>query len=268
MTVGGRSRPAGPALFSLADRTALVTGSSRGIGNALAAGLAAAGARVVVHGRTRASAEAGVAAVASAAQDAAAPAPMTAGFDVTDEQAVLDGIAAIESEHPLDVLVCNVGVQHREPLLEVALADVEHVLRTNLTAAFLVCRTVALSMVTRRSGKIVTICSVQTDLARPGIGPYAASKGGLRNLTRSMCAEWAPYGISVNGLAPGYIVTGLTSALVHDEAFDAWVRGRTPVGRWGQVEDLVGTCVWLSSPASDFVNGQVVFVDGGMTAVV
>jgi len=261
-------QPTGTAQFSLVGRTALVTGSSRGIGNALAAGLAAAGARVVVHGRTRASAEAGVAAVASAAREAGAPSPLTAGFDVTEEQAVLDGVASIEAEHAVDILVCNVGVQHREPMLEVALPDFERVLRTNLTSAFLVCRTVARGMVQRRAGKIVTVCSVQTELARPGIAAYAASKGGLRNLTRSMCAEWAQHGIGVNGLAPGYIVTELTSALVQDGAFDAWIRGRTPAGRWGQVDDLVGTCVWLSSPASDFVNGQVVFVDGGMTAVV
>ncbi len=264
----GTTRPTGPALFSLAGRTALVTGSSRGIGNALAVGLAAAGARVVVHGRAPASAEAGLPAVAAAAQQAGAPAPVAEGFDVTDEQAVLDGVARIESQHPVDVLVCNVGVQHREPLLEVASSDFERVLRTNLTAAFLVCRAVARGMVGRGTGKIVTVCSVQTDLARPGIAAYAASKGGLRNLTRSMCAEWAPHGLGVNGLAPGYIVTDLTRPLVADEAFDTWVRGRTPAGRWGQVEDLVGTCVWLSSAASDFVNGQVVFVDGGMTAVV
>ncbi len=183
-------------------------------------------------------------------------------------QAVERAVADLEARHAIDVLVCNVGVQHREPLLDVAASDFERVLRTNLTSAFLVGRSVARAMVARRAGKIVTICSVQTDLARPGIAAYAASKGGLRALTRSMCAEWAQHGITVNGLAPGYIVTELTGSLVQDEAFDAWVRGRTPAGRWGRVDDLVGTCVWLASPGSDFVNGQVVFVDGGMTAVV
>lgn len=259
----------GPEMFSLVGRTALVTGSSRGIGNALACGLAAAGARVVVHGRTMDSATGGLGPVAAAAAAAGAPEPVAIGFDVIDEPAVVAGVATIEAEHgPIDVLVCNVGIQHREPLLEVPLADFERVLQTNLTSAFLVSRGVAAHMVPRGRGKVVTVCSVQTDLARPGIAAYAASKGGLRNLTRSMCAEWASAGLSINGLAPGYIVTELTAALVENETFDAWVRGRTPAGRWGQVSDLVGTCVWLSAPASDFVNGQVIFVDGGMTAVV
>ncbi len=254
-----------PRMFSLDDRTALVTGSSRGIGRALAVGLASAGARVVVHGRTQDSADAGLPPVAAAAQAAGAPEPLARGFDVTDEQAVTDAVDALGDIH---VLVCNVGVTHREPLLEVAAADFERVLATNLTAAFLVCRGVARSMVARGGGSIVTIGSVQTALARPGIAAYAASKAGLAGLTRSMCAEWAPSGVQVNALAPGYIVTDLTRPLVDDEAFDAWVRGRTPAGRWGSVDDLVGTCIWLASPAARFVNGQVVHVDGGMTAVV
>ncbi len=262
------TRPTGPSLFSLAGRTALVTGSSRGIGNALAAGLAAAGARVVVHGRGPDQREGGAARRGRGGTGGRCPAAPGRGLRRHRRAGGARRHRAIEAQHPVDVLVCNVGVQHREPLLEVAASDFERVLRTNLTAAFLVGRTVARGMVRRGTGKIVTVCSVQTDLARPGIAAYTASKGGLRNLTRSMCAEWAQHGIGVNGLAPGYIVTDLTRTLVADEAFDAWVRGRTPAGRWGQVEDLVGTCVWLSSPASDFVNGQVVFVDGGMTAVV
>jgi gluconate 5-dehydrogenase len=252
-------------LFDLSGRRALVTGSSRGIGAALAAGLARAGAQVVVHGRDAArvaQARDRLAAEVSAEVSAAA-------FDVTDPDAVSDGIARVERElGPIDILVNNTGVQHREPLLEVAVKDWDRLLHTNLTSAFLVGRTVAAGMVARGHGKIVNICSVQTWLARPGIAGYAASKAGLAALTRGMCAEWAAHGVTVNALAPGYVVTELTQPLVDDPAFDAWIRGRTPAGRWARVEDLVGTLIWLAAPASDFVNGQVIAVDGGLTAVV
>lgn len=251
--------------FDLTGRRALVTGSSRGIGSAIARSLLEAGAHVVVHGRDASTVNGAAEALA---QDFGADAVSTAVFDVTDEQAVVDGIRGIESAGPLDVLVNNAGLQHREPLLEVSLENWERVIRTDLTSAFLVGRTAARAMIARGSGAIVNICSVQTDLARPTIGAYTAAKGGLRNLTKAMTAEWAGSGVRVNGVAPGYIRTELTQALVDDPAFNSWVLGRTPVGRWGEPEDIGGAVVWLSSDASRFVSGQVVFVDGGMTAVV
>jgi gluconate 5-dehydrogenase len=193
----------------------------------------------------------------------------TVAFDVTDPDAVRDGVQRAEAAAgPIDILVNNTGVQHREPILDVSPGDWDRVLQTNLTSAFLVSRAVAAGMVTRGHGKIVNICSVQTWLARPGIAAYAASKAGLAALTRGMCAEWAGHGLNVNALAPGYVVTELTRALVDDPAFDSWIRGRTPAGRWATVDDLTGTLIWLAAPASDFVNGQVIAVDGGLTVVV
>jgi len=251
--------------FDLAGRRALVTGSSRGIGHAIARSLLEAGARVVVHGRD--AAVVGKAA-ATLAQEFGPDAVSTAAFDITDEQSVIDGIRGVEAEGPIDILVNNAGIQHREPMLDVSLENWERVIRTDLTSAFLVGRTAARAMIERGSGAIVNICSVQTDLARPTIGAYTAAKGGLRNLTKAMTAEWAGSGVRVNGVAPGYIRTELTQALVDDPAFNSWVLGRTPVGRWGEPEDIGGAVVWLSSDASRFVSGQVVFVDGGMTAVV
>ena len=247
--------------FDLSGRRALITGSSRGIGAAFARGLAEAGAEVVLHGRDKAALER---AQATLAADVSAPVRI-ASFDVTDEAAVTDGVAALG---PLDILVNNAGIQHREPMLEVAAERWRDLLETNLTSAFLVGRAVARGMVDQGHGKIINICSVQTFLARPGIAAYAATKGGLAMLTKTMCAEWGPAGVTANALAPGYVVTELTKALVEDPEFDAWLRNRTPARRWATPEDLVGTLIWLASPASDYVNGQIIAVDGGLTAVV
>jgi gluconate 5-dehydrogenase len=253
-------------LFDLSGRIALITGSSRGIGYSLAAGLAAAGATVVLNGLDAGRLEqARVALAAEFGTDRV----HAYGFDVTEEAAVDAAVDRIEDEvGPISILVNNAGVQHREPMLEVAVEDWQRVLTTNLTSAFLVGRAAARRMIPRGSGKIINICSVQTELARPTIAAYTAAKGGLRNLTRAMTAEWAAAGLQINGIAPGYIHTEMTQPLVDDRAFNDWVLGRTPAARWGTAGDLLGSAVFLASAASDYVNGQVIFVDGGMTAVV
>ncbi|WP_425862012.1 SDR family oxidoreductase [Arthrobacter sp. TWP1-1] len=253
-------------MFDLSGRVALVTGSSRGIGNALARGLAEAGATVVLHGLDPVRL---AAAEASMAADFAEGQIRSVAFDVTHDVAAADGVAWIESNvGPLEILVNNAGIQHRVPLLDLDVKDWERVISTDLTSAFLVGREAARGMLARGHGKIINICSVQTDLARPTIAAYTAAKGGLRNLTRAMTAEWAGGGLQINGIAPGYIHTEMTQNLVDDEKFNSWILGRTPANRWGTVQDLAGPAVWLASDASNFVNGQTIFIDGGMTVVV
>ncbi len=252
-------------LFDLTGKTALVTGSSRGIGYALAGGLLEAGARVVVHGRNNDVAES----AAGTLREVTGGRAMVTTFDVTDPTAVDNGVARIEAEWGTpDILVNNAGIQRRNPFTEFAVEDWNDLLATNLTSAFLVGQRIARGMVARGSGKIVNIGSVQSRLARPGITPYSTTKGGIVMLTQGMCADLGPQGIQANALAPGYFATELTKALVDDSEFSGWVAQRTPAGRWGQVHELVGALVFLSSAASDFVNGQVIYVDGGMTAVV
>ena len=248
------------ALFDLTGKLALVTGSSQGIGLALAKGLAEAGAKVVLNGRDAAKLEAARAQV---------PGAVTAPFDVTDAKAVETGIAAIEAAHgPLAILVANAGINLRAPSTEMPPETWRRVMDVNLDGVWYCCQAAGKRMVARGHGKIITVCSVQSELGRPTIAPYAASKGALRMLTRTLCAEWAKHGVNVNGLAPGYYDTELTSALVQNPEFTDWLCKRVPAGRWGRVEELVGATVFLAAPASDFVHGQLIFVDGGMTAVV
>lgn len=251
-------------LFDIAGKVALVTGSSRGIGHALAKGLLGQGCVVVLNGRDPAVLSRARAELAAETGGRA----FAESFDVTDPAAVSQGVARAEAEAgPIDILVNNVGMTHRRTFLEFSDESWDQLLRTNLTSAFLVGREVARRMVPRRRGKIVNICSLQSERVRPGIAPYSATKGGLKLLTQGMCADLGPEGIQVNGIGPGYFETEMTASLVADEEFSAWVRTKTPAGRWGKVEELVGTLVFLSSPASDFVNGQVLYVDGGMLAV-
>ena len=242
--------------FDLSGQTALVTGSTRGIGLALARALAAAGARVAVNGRTAGAVEAVAAGIEGA---------VAAPFDARDEAAV---VKAVEKLGRIDVLVNNAGMTIRRTLVELHPDEWRQLLDVNLTSAFLVARAVAPGMIERGRGKIVNVCSVMSELARPTTGAYATTKGALKMLTRSMCAEWAQYGIQANAIAPGYIRTDLNEALQSDAEFDAWLCARVPAGRWGDPVELGGAVVFLASPASDFVNGQLLFVDGGLSAVV
>ncbi|AZO60867.1 MAG: glucose 1-dehydrogenase [Mesorhizobium sp.] len=245
-------------LFDLTGRTALVTGSSQGIGLALAKGLAGAGAKVVLNGRDEAK-------LAVAA--AQIPGAVTLAFDATDHDAVRAAIDAFEQAHgAIDILVNNAGMQFRTPLEDFPADAFERLLQTNVASVFHVGQAVARHMIRRGRGKIINIASVQTALARPGIAPYTATKGAVGNLTKGMATDWARHGLQCNAIAPGYFDTPLNAALVADPAFSTWLEKRTPAGRWGKVEELVGACVFLASDASSFVNGHVLYVDGGITA--
>lgn len=251
-------------LFDVAGRVALVTGSSKGIGYALAQGLLEADAKVVLNGRDVETVEA----AADELTKATGRRPHVAPFDATDAEAVETSIGGIEKQvGPLEIVVNNVGVQHRTPLQDFADHIWERLLGQNLTSAFLVSKHASRHMIDRQHGKIVNICSVQSELVRPGIAAYSATKGGLKQLTKGMCADLGPHGIQVNGIGPGYFDTELTSTLVADPEFSDWIRRRTPAGRWGNVNDLIGALLFLCSEASAFVNGQVLYVDGGMLSV-
>src|SRR6266850_3155799 len=238
-------------LFALTGKRALITGSSQGIGFALAQGLAEHGAEIVLNGRDAGKLDAAAARLAAAGHKVS-----VAGFDVTQAQAVKDGVEAIErNSSPIDILINNAGMQFRSPLEDFPVEKWEQLLATNISSAFYVGQAVARHMIRRGQGKIINIASVQSELARPGIAPYTATKGAIKNLTRGMCADWAKYGLQINAIAPGYFKTPLNQALVEDPVFDEWLRKRTPAGRWGKLEDLHGAAVFLASAASDFVNG-------------
>jgi gluconate 5-dehydrogenase len=251
-----------PALFSLAGRTALITGASKGIGFALAQALGAAGARVVLNARNAAAL-----AQAQAALQAQGLQAEVAAFDVTDADAVESGVAHIEAQvGAIDILVNNAGMQHRSPFAEFPLDAWRKITATNIDSVFLVGRAVAQRMIPRGQGKIINICSVQSELGRPGIAPYAATKGAVKMLTKGMAIDLGRYGIQVNGLGPGYFKTELTATLVADATFSAWLANHTPAGRWGEVHELGGAAVFLASAASSFVSGHILYVDGGITA--
>jgi gluconate 5-dehydrogenase len=251
-------------LFDLHGRTALVTGSSQGLGFAFARGLAQAGAALILNGRD-------VKKLATAADTLRSEGAKvtTAPFDVTDGTATNLAIERVEREvGVIDILVNNAGIHRRAPLEEMTEAQWREVIDTNLTSAFLVARAVAPRMIARRAGKIINICSLMSDLGRPTTGNYAAAKGGLKMLTRAMAVEWANHNIQINAIGPGYFATELTKPLVENHEFNKWICGRTPAGRWGRPEELIGAAVFLASTASNFVNGQIIYVDGGLTAAI
>ncbi|GBQ24058.1 SDR family oxidoreductase [Gluconacetobacter sacchari] len=257
-----------PALFDLTGRLALVTGSSGGIGLAIAAGLADAGARVILNGRDAARLDEAAARLRDATPPDGTRTILTRAFDVTDRAAVEQAIGAIEAEDgPIRILVNNAGIQRRAPLDVFPPEDWAEIIRTNLDSVFFVGTAVARHMIPRGAGKIINIGSVQCELARPGIAPYTATKGAVKNLTRGMCADWARHGLQVNAIGPGYFETPLNRALVADPDFNAWLTRRTPAGRWGKVEELQGAAIFLASDASSFVNGQTLYVDGGVLSV-
>jgi gluconate 5-dehydrogenase len=258
-----REKPPVLTLFDLTGKTALVTGSSQGIGLALARGLGAAGARIVLNGRDETRLRTAYEQLAAEGVTVA-----TARFDVTDSAQVGASIDEIEGRGPIDILVNCAGVQYRAPLEDLPEREWRRLIETNLDSVFFVAQAVARHMLKRGAGKIINICSVQSELGRPSIAAYAATKGAVKMLTKGMCADWGRRGLQINGLAPGYFKTDLTRPLVNDPAFSAWLTARTPAGRWGDVEELAGACIFLASRASDFVNGQILYVDGGLTSVV
>ncbi len=250
-------------LFSLKGRVALVTGSSQGIGLAIAEGLANAGAQVVLNGRDIAKLEAAAQQLRSAGHSVE-----TAAFDVTDEDAATKAVSTIIAKHgKIDILFNNAGMQFRTALEDYPISKWRELFQVNVESAFIVGKAVAAHMIAAKFGKIINICSVQSEQARPTIAPYTATKGAIKMLTKGMCADWAKHGIQVNAIGPGYFKTPLNQALVDNPEFSAWLEKRTPAGRWGTVDELVGAAVFLASDASSFVNGHILYVDGGITSV-
>ncbi len=252
----------GSKLFELTGKVALITGATHGIGLAIARGLAQAGARVVINARNAEKLER---AVATLAQEGLTVSGCR--FDLLNGAEVRERVAALEQEvGGIDILVNNAGVQRRSPLEQFDEKVWREVLDINLTGLFLVTQQVVQGMIARKSGKIINICSIMSEATRPSVGAYTAAKGGVKQLTKSMAVEWAKHNIQSNGIGPGYMLTEMTRPLSEDQKFNAWVCARTPAGRWADPSELVGTAVFLASRASDFVNGQIIYVDGGMLA--
>ncbi|WP_347557547.1 SDR family oxidoreductase [Robbsia sp. KACC 23696] len=252
------------SLFDLTGRTALITGSARGIGFSLARGLAQAGARVIINGTREETVAPAVATLKSEGFDI-----LGRAFDVTNETDVAAAFKAWDdAEVAIDILINNAGIQFRKPLVELGLADWQRVIDTNLTSAFIVGKEAARRMIARgNGGKVINIGSLTSEGARPTVGAYTAAKGGIKMLTRAMSAEWGPFDIQANAIGPGYILTDMNKPLIDDARFDAWVKSSNPSQRWGKPDELAGTAVYLASAASSYVNGQIIFVDGGWLSV-
>jgi gluconate 5-dehydrogenase len=257
-----RSKTMTHPLFNLTGKRALITGSGQGIGLSLAQGLASAGARIILNGRnvTRLGEAVGVLHSDGHTAD-------LLPFDVTDHAAARAAVDGYEAAHgPIDILVNNAGIQRRAPLEDYDPADFEALMQTNIASVFHVGQACARHMIARGTGRIINIASIQSALARPTIAPYTMTKGAVANLTKGMATDWGPKGLRVNAIAPGYFDTPMNAALVGDKEFTAWIARRTPAGRWGQLPELRGACIFLASEAASYVNGQVLFVDGGMSA--
>lgn len=251
------------SLFDLTGKTALVTGSSRGLGRAFADGLAAAGARVVLNGVNEERL-----AEAAAQMQSAGHKVLTAAFDVTDEAAIVLAFNDFDKDGiEIDILINNAGIQFRKPMLELETSDWQRVVDTNLTSAFVIGREAAKRMAARGRGKIINIGSLTSELARATVAPYTVTKGGIKMLTKAMAAEWGELGIQANAIGPGYMITDMNEALINNPEFDAWVKARTPMRRWGKPEELAGTAIYLASDASNYVSGQIIYADGGMISV-
>ncbi len=247
-------------LFDLRDKVALITGSSHGLGFAIARGLGQAGATLVLNGRDEEKLQNAISNLSGEGLSVSGYA-----FDVTREEEIQRNIPIIEEEvGPVQILVNSAGIQRRGPLEQIEESVWREVIDINLTGTFLASKHVAQRMIVRKSGKIINICSLMSEFGRPTTGPYAAAKGGVKMLTKAMAVEWAKYNIQVNGIGPGYFLTEMTRPLAEDPKFDAWIRSRTPAGRWGDPAELVGTAIYLASSASNFVTGQIIYVDGGI----
>lgn len=251
-------------LFNLTGKVALVTGSSRSLGYVFAEGLGKAGATVIINGINHERVENAVVRLKENGISAHGY-----PFDVSDAAACLESVEAIEEEvGPIDILVNNAGIQIRNPLENYEDDDWDKIIKTNLTSVYYICKQVARGMIGRKAGKIINICSVQSELGRPTIAPYTAAKGGLKMFTKAMATEWGKHNIQVNGIGPGYFITDMTKALVEDEQFNSWLCSRTPANRWGNPDELQGAAVFLASQASSYVNGHILYVDGGMLSCV
>jgi gluconate 5-dehydrogenase len=247
-------------LFGIEDLNILITGSSRGIGLALAEGMGKCGANIILNGRKKET-------LKKAAQSLTSKGIKASyyDFDVSRPDQVSDTVDKIISENGnIDVLVNNAGIQIRGELENFDYENFQKVMNINVTSAFLVSKEVVKNMISRKKGKIINICSLMSEVARPTIAPYTASKGAVKNLTKGMATDWGKYNIQINGIGPGYFSSEMTKELVEDKKFNEWICKRTPAGRWGKLDELVGTAIFLSSKASDFVNGQVIYVDGGI----
>jgi gluconate 5-dehydrogenase len=252
------------SLFDLTGRVALITGSGQGIGLNLARGLASAGARIVLNDVVAERLESAVAACKADGIDCYA-----AAFDVTKPEAVEAAVADIEANFgPIEILVNNAGVTYRAPLDEFPIEQWNKVMAIDVTGVFLCSQAVAKRMIPRGHGKIISIGSMQSEIARPTIAPYTAAKGAVKNLTKGMATDWARHGLQCNGIGPGYFITDMTRPLADDPVFDTWLKNRTPAHRWGDVKELIGAAIFLASDASSFVNGHMLYVDGGMLACV